>query len=1134
MSDKSTLGVSTEPDEAAVRQHVNRVLGSPSFVRAPRMRRLLSFLVDETLAGRGGQLKEYVVATRVFGKPDDFDSGTSAVVRVEVGRLRRMLAQYQAEYAQGDALQIQVPKGTYIPTFTYAPSLTASPMRPETPQDVGDSDRSREWPLQERRWVTALSCALSDKTAECANGGDFLRSFENLYERCAAIALEHGGEVDASASDRLMVYFGWPDAVEDAPGRALTTAMDIISEAKSVARPGKLAPRIGIATSEAITRPFVVGPRLRPAVLGEAPSLATKLQLRAMADGILVAESTRRLCGTAFNFLPAGELEPGGKGDLAWRLLSAQSIRTRFRSQHRQGQAEVIGRWEERALLMSRWRLSVGGEGQAVLVLGEAGIGKSRLAESVLEQVRREALCLRVQCSPHHTNSALFPVIALIKARFGLSQEWRDVGARMALALRRLGLDDALHRALLTELIRAQDAPDAGNLSASRRKDLTLKLLTRMILCLARIRPTVLLIEDVHWADPTTLELLQELIEATAAKRVLVLLTSRLDGASSFAQQPNVTAIRLVRLPRADCNTLIDMMATTSELSSDSRALILERAEGIPLFLEELTKLLLVIQPLDRSSPVVPESLIDLLTAQLDRLGATRRVAQIASVIGRTFSRHMLASVTGYADTELEGTLDQLLAAGMFIRDRGEAEETYSFRHVLLRDAAYRSLLAPTRRALHLQVGNALIEGFPALAAEHPELVAHHLFEGDRADESIPFWTDAARLAASRYVLPEAIAHLRMAVAALRSLPEGDHREPELTLLLELGLVVRTSHGSSGQEVQQIYHRAQVLAEELGEPTRYLEALYGLWMHAAGCGHWPLARGLAQEFQDRADRSCSSDLLRLESLRLLGVCDAIMGNFASAREQHERAFALYDPIRHGPHFGFDAGAAVAAYLSWILWHLGESAAARRFARKALAAAERRGHPSTLAMVLSFLIFHAVCDENLDAIDRYNARLQVVCSERECRYWQPLGAACAEWAAFRRDGDPRRLDRLLQHADAFRECYLTSCLLLLAARMCLDLERHEQGLDLIDRAVAFIHEHDERFWEAEAARLHAELLLRAPNADRVRAEQILRHAVRVAHNQGAMPLERRAREDLTRLLGLAANAPAAAISGQRHL
>lgn len=1112
-------GSLTGVDATMVREHVTRVLESPPFARAPRMQRLLSFLVEESLAGRAAQLKEYTIATSVFGRPDDFDPGTSAVVRVEAGRLRRLLAQYQSEHGRGDCLWIQVPKGSYVPVIDRTAATAPAEPSPSITVDQPSRDRASvipPWLSEERRMVTALSCAVTDQAAEYAATGELLTLLDSLHERCAQIALSHGGQIDSSAGDRLMVYFGWPSALEDSAGRALTAALEMMAATEAAAIDQSLTLRIGIATSEAITRgPAPTGLSLRPAVIGEAPALATRMQLRVPPGCILVAESTRRMAGAAFHFLPAGELDPGEGGGLVWRLLGARSATTRFRARDGGARGPIIGRCEEAALLMSRWRLSLDGEGQAVMLLGEAGIGKSRLAEAALEGIRRAGIRLRVQCSAHHSTSALFPVVEQLKARLGLAQG-RDPDPVVARVLGRLGMDDDVDRALLTELISVEGAQDALDLSASQRKRLTLSLLTRLVIRLANVRPTVLLVEDVHWADPTTLELLHELVEAAAHTRLFVLVTSRPEGAPKFSQQTNVTAVRLARLPREDCSALIDGMVRVNRLSSASRALILERAEGIPLFLEELTKLLLAVQPLDPNRPAVPESLSDLLAAQLDRLGPMRPVAQVAAAIGRAFPREMLALAWGHSDAEVESALDQLLAAGILVRDRSDAAQTYAFRHALLRDAAYRSLLEPARRRLHLQVGNMLIESFPELAAEQPEVVAHHLFEGGRADESIPFWIDAGRMSASRYALDEAIAHFRMALTALESRPDCEHRERELALLLELGLVIRSARGYGEEELRVIYERAQTLAEDVGRPSQQLEVVYALWTHAAGRGQWRWALELATEFERRAATLDIDDQLEVEGLRLLGACDAFMGNFLSARERHERAIGLYDPATHGPRFGFDPGAAVAAYLTWTLWHLGDAEAANHYVGVALATAEAKGHPPTTAMVLSWLIFHAVCEEDLEAIERYNARLQAVCIERECRYWQPFGAACAEWAAFARDGEPHRLQRLLTFADAFEERYLRSCLLLLAARMCLALKRPSEGLDIVARAASFIAEHDERVWESEADRLRAELLMQA-TGDVPAAETMLQQARDVARRQGAAQLEQRAQAALDSVL-----------------
>ena len=1099
----------------AINAHVARVLESPPFARAPRMRRFLSFLVDETLAGRASRLKEYTIATSVFGKPDDFEPLMSSLVRVEAGRLRRLLDQYRQEFGRGDALQVQIPKGSYVPIFTTACAPVAGSSLAESAAIEDRHLVAPFWP-RERRLVTVLSCGLVDESAEYALEGDLFDLLEALHERCAKIGLGHGGEVDASSSDRLMVYFGWPNALEDAACRALSAALEMVAAARALSADGPIALRIGVATSEVIARgPMSLDAHFRASVIGAAPALATSLRLGAPANAIILAESTRRLTGTDFQFLAAGELDRAGGGGMTWRVVGDRPAATRFRARHRGIQREIVGRKEERGLMLSRWRLCVAREGQALLLLGEAGIGKSRLAESLLEDVRREGLTLRAQCSPHHTNSALFPVVDFLRSRLGFSTSRHGPGAKLARVLDRLKLTDDTDRVLLTELLTGDDTGKLAELLASQRKSLTLKLLTRAALALAEIQPVALLVEDVHWADPTTLELLQALIDSAAGTRLLLVLTSRPDGAPQFARQTNLTALRLARLPRQDCSELMGRISGAIGLSDLPRGLILDRAAGIPLFLEELTKLFLSAQqPLDPNSATLPESLNDLLAVQLDRLGPVRGVAQIASVLGRNIPREVLALTAGGDVAELDVALDQLLAAGILVRI--QATEVFTFRHALLREAAYRSLTDPARRELHRQIGNIFVESFPDVAAEYPEVIAHHLLEGGCAEDSIPYWIDAGKMAAERYSLAEATAHLRMGLTTLGSIPETDRRERELALLLELGRVIRSACGYADEQLPIIYERARRLAESQDRPVQQIDVVYGLWTHAAGRGDWPRALRLAQQFEQQSFHLKGDDQLEVEASRLLGGSHAFLGDFRAAKAHHERAFALYDPTRHGPRLGFDPGAASAAYLSWTLWHLGETAAARRFAGKALTVARAKRHPPTLAMVYSWLTFHAVCDENFTAVEQYNASLKLLCDEQECRYWQPLVAACAEWATFQQDRDPNRLKRFVAHQVAFEEYYLNSCLLVLGARLCYSLEMSAQGLEFVERALSFVEEHGERVWEAEALRVKAELLAQRQSVDSDEVERLLSKAAEVARRQGAIQIERRVLETSRRL------------------
>lgn len=1111
-------------DPAAMKEHVACVLRSVPFARAPKMQRFLAFLVDETLAGRAAQLKEYTIATHVFGKPADFEPGTSATVRVEAGRLRKLLMQYRVEHGANDGLVLEVPKGSYVPAFRRALEGRAEgaagaaaatevelPTAPLSPSAWSGPD--------ERRLVTVISCALGNdhEVSLCSGDAGFLRAFDVFHELCASIARSHGGSMDVGASQRLIIYFGWPSALEDAAGRALTAALGMIAAVRGGLASLPFGARIGIASSEVISRGSTQKPASRPIVIGAAPTLAASLVCKAPLDGILVAESTRHLAGPAFEFVPAGTLqEPGREPQLLWRLLKPMTVLTRFRATHVGAQFAIIGRREEMALIMSRWQLSLQGEGHGVAVSGEAGIGKSTLVESVLEEIEDGGEQIRVQCSSHHSNSTLYPFIELIKHQLDAAVGGEaSEELRLERFLAGFGMADPVERALLAALLFDGDEAALSAVSASQRKDMTLDLLRRLVCARVERRPTVLLVEDVHWADPTTIELLQDILRVARGLRLLVLLTSRADVIPNCSQQTNVTTLRLNRLPGKDCDALIDRVRSNVPLSDATRALIVAKAEGIPLFLEELTKLFLAADEERLRQARVPDSLSGLLASQLDRLGATRGVAQVAAVIGRQFTREMLIAACGEAE-QVDAAIDRLLAAGILIREGLRTPHVFSFRHALLRDAAYGSLLDHRRRDLHHRIGSLLVDSFPEVAVEHPEVVAGHLMEAGRHDDAIPFWIDAGRKAVSRYALSEAIADFRLALEAVDALPEGgDDRERELEVLIELGRVIRHARGYGDDELLPIYQRARELSAGLNKSEQLADVSYALWTHAAGRGQWRNALQLATEFANLV-REMEDSQLEVEAFRLLGASAAFRGEFPIARHHFERALAIYDVDRHGPRFGFDPGAASAAYLSWTEWHLGDRAAARRYATRALQIGEAKNHATTLGMVLSWLVFYEVCERNVDAIIVLNERLQTVCSQRDCRYWQPFGAACAHWAEFQRDGEPRRLERLLEAAAQFRERYLTSCLWLMAADICRSLGRIEHGLQLVESAMQFAEEHDERVWEAECSRLQAELLMCSPSPDTRRARKLLGRAMKIAGHQQAVALKARAAAGLAAL------------------
>lgn len=1103
-------GTAPCPGETDMQRHLGKILQSPTFERSHRMQRFLRYLCEETFAGRGTLLKEYGIALAVFDKPEDFDPGTSATVRVEAGRLRRLLKNYHIDHGHSDAILLRIPKGGYVPLFEWRTTQAMAPGT--TDAEPGEAAESDLLPGMELSWLTVLCCSFGSAGASKLTAA-FLNEYDRFRTYFSSVVQRMGGTIENSSTARLTVYFGWPGALEDAPGRAMTAAMEMIAHIR-IEHHENCDVRIGITTGKVLSRPCLE----HPLILGDAPIIASKMLEQTPANAILVSEETRILSRTAFDTIPAGAIgtEDGQQIPL-WLLLAARST-TRFLARHDASPADLIGRRAELDLLCSRWAIAAAGEAQSVLVEGEAGIGKSRLSESMMEQLRPKGVRIRVQCSAHHSNSALYPFIQFFRRHVvGKDSTSAEVGP----LLKRFGLDNSINRALLQSLLVPADIPEDRNEpfpSASEKKEKTLQLLIGILSALCQRRPVILLIEDIHWADPTTLELIGYAASACQDLRLYLVMTGRPGCAARLGPVQDIAVLRLARLARHDCSRLIDGIVGDSALPDCARDAIIDKADGVPLYLEELTKLVLAQNLRDGNAVAVPDSLNDLLASQLDCLGFARRVAQVAAVIGRDVPGEMLKTLTGSDQDRLSVAIEQLLAAGILTRSRSSGEGRYSFRHALLRDAAYASMLVTDRKDLHYKAADILVDGFPEIAADHPEIIAGHMRDAGRLEEAVPFWLDAGRKAAQRYALVEASTDFRAALEALSSMAIGRERsERELDTLLELGTTVRDAQGYYAAGLKEIYERARILADEVGRPNALAASLHGLWTVAAGQGQWQRADHLAREFDTFIHSLGQNAKLEAEGYRLLGATAAFRGHFIDARAHFQRVTAVYDPSTHGRSFGYDPGVASIAYLSWVHWHTGDAEEGRRQADRALVMAEALGHPATLSLVLVWLLFHAVCERDYTQINIYNDRLQALCSEQICRFWQPFGRACVAWASFHSTRDASYLDRLLEHTKAFSELYLTSCLHLLAADICNELGHCEEGLQHAGLAETFMVEHDERIWEAEYWRLSGQLHgRRRPGSDQGRL--CLEQALATARRQQAVMLERRAADALKSLPG----------------
>src|SRR6202047_912038 len=614
-----------------------------------------------------------------------------------------------------------------------------------------------------------------------------LREVISAYQKCVAETVRRfGGFVAKYMGDGVLVYFGYPQAHEDDAERAVRAGLELIAAVGGLKTHASLQTRVGIGTGL-----VVVGDLLRSGeaqergIIGETPNLAARLQSIAEPNMVLIAESTRRLLGNLFDFDDLGSREIKGI-DAPVRAYAggrASSVESRFEALHASGLTALIGRQEEFKLLVESWSKVKSGRGPVVLLSGEPGAGKSRLTAELLKRLAAEPhTCLRYFCSPQHTHSALYPVIGQLEHATGLA---RDDTPQTKL--------DKLDATLAQSSAPAQDAaliaamlslPNDGrypalDLTAQQRRQKTLEALIAQVEALTRRRPVLQIFEDAHWADPTSLELLGRAVDRVRTLPVLLIVTARPELQPPWIGQPHVTALTLNRLTECEVDTIIDGIVGNRSLPANIRHDIIERTDGIPLFVEEMTKAVLeaenegsqIVAAVPSPAQVVPASLHASLMARLDRLGPAKEVAQMGAAIGREFSHAVLAAVVSTSENELKSALDRLIVAGLLFRQGVPPHATYLFKHALVQDAAYGTLLREARRSLHARIAEVFENVFPEIASNRPELIARHCAEAGLIEKAANLWGKAGQRSLERSAFAEAAEQLTRALAQIRTLP---------------------------------------------------------------------------------------------------------------------------------------------------------------------------------------------------------------------------------------------------------------------------------------------------------------------------------------------------------------------------
>jgi len=710
----------------------------------------------------------------------------------------------------------------------------------------------------ERRQLTVMFCDLVGSTAMSARlDPEDMRSIIAAYHRrCATLITGGGGFVAKYMGDGVLAYFGYPRAHEHDAERAVRAGLAIVDAAPKLETPAgaPLHVRVGIATGIVVVGDLLgSGEAQERGVVGDTPNLAARLQTIAAPDSVVIAEGTRKLIGDLFELRDLGPQDLKGVAGptRAYVALSESSRESRFDALHADGLTALVGREEETELLFRRWTRAKAGEGQVVLLSGEAGIGKSRLTAEFLERLAGEPnQRLRYFCSPQHTDSALYPVIAQLERAAELAREddpktkLDKLDARLATSTSR---EDA---ALVAEML---SLPNDGrypaqDLAPRQRRQKTLEALIAQIETMARQTPTLMIFEDAHWADPSSLEVLSRLVDRIQAMRALLFVTFRPEYSAPWVGRPHVTMLSINRLTRHDVEALIDRVAGNKQLPPGIREDIVERADGVPLFVEEMTKAVLeaegegaaarAMASIPSSALAVPASLHASLMARLDRLGNAKATAQIGAAIGREFSHTLLAAVTGQTEAELAGPLDHLVQAGLLHRRGSAPHATYIFKHALVQDTAYGTLLREPRRALHSRIASVLESQFPDVAENQPELLARHFADAGMIEKAATLWGKAGQRSLERSAHIEAKAQFKRALDEIAALPgQPRQRREQINLQVGLAKALMQTKGYSSPETKAAFEQtrlfvehAEALGESLEDPLILFSVIFGFWM----------------------------------------------------------------------------------------------------------------------------------------------------------------------------------------------------------------------------------------------------------------------------------------------------------------
>jgi class 3 adenylate cyclase/predicted ATPase len=1068
------------------------------------------------------------------------------------------LEDLKAELIQAKKLAVDEDGAVLIWAGASAISEPTSPPAQPTQQPAAQEQASSQLtprspappPDAERRQLTVMFCDLVDSTRlssqlDPEEYRDVVRAYQSV---CTEVIIRFDGYVAQLLGDGLLVYFGYPHAHEDDPQRAVRTGLGILAAMGDLHTRLKqekgiqLAVRVGIHTGVVVVGEMGGGGRQEQLALGEVPNVASRIQGLAEPNTIVISAATYRLVQGYFECqeLGAQTLRGVSQPIAVYRVLQVSGAQSRLDVASTRGFTPLVGRESEVTFLLERWQQVNERQGQVILLSGEGGIGKSRLVQVVKEHVAHEPH-VRWECrsSPYYQNTPLYPLVDLIQRTL----QWQQEGTadekleqlEHILSHYRLPLAESvpLFAPLLSLYVPEHRYPPL-NLSPQRQRQKTLESLVTILLELAKREPVLFILEDLHWTDPTTLEFLGLLLDHISTVPIYVLLTCRPEFQPSWHHGASLTEVTVNRLSREQITRMAAHVAGGKQLPAEVLQQIVEKTDGVPLFVEEMVKAVLesgYMQEVDGQyelegalpSFTIPATLHDSLMARLDRLVSARSIAQLGAVIGRQFAYDVLHAVLQLDNLTLQRELGRLVEAELVYQHGLPPQATYTFKHALIQDAAYQSLLKSTRLHYHQQIAQVLEKQFPEMAATQPELLAHHYTEAGRTEQAVGYLHRAGQKAIARSANVEAISHLTTGLELLQTLPDTPARaQHELAMQITLGGPLLATKGYAAPEVEHVYTRALALCQQTGDPLQRSSALLGLWRFYIVRAAYQKTHALAEQLLSLAQSTHDSSLFVLAHYTM-GWTWFNVGEIARAWGHLEESTVLYaSDQRHAVAFrsGQDPGVACRSFATLALWILGYPDRARTSSHEALRLAQDLGHPFSLAFawIWAAAIPHQLRREALQAQARA-ATAVAFSTEQGFALLEAWGTMLQGWALAAQGRSEEGITQMHQgfatHRTTGAEA-LQPYFLALLAEAYGQVGRLEQGLCLVAEALVAVDNFGEQFYAAELYRLKGVLLLQQSSDNQAEAESCFQQAITIAQNQQAKSFELRTATSLARL------------------